>query len=70
MWPESSVTVDTGRVTMTEADWARQVQTAAVAGDSAHLTQLFHTAHELFGEQAGEMWARTLSKLDGTAVTG
>lgn len=62
--------VDTGDVAITEDSWAQQVQAAAVAGDSAALTRLFAQAHELFGEQAGTRWAKALSGLDGTAVTG
>lgn len=55
---------------MTEGAWTEQVQAAAVAGDSPALTLLFAQGHELFGEQAGTMWARVLSGLDGTAITG
>ena len=47
-----------------------QVQAAAVSGDSDELTLLFAQGHALFGERAGTMWARALSALDGTAVTG
>ncbi len=62
--------VDTGGVANTEREWIDAVQAAAVAGDSSALTALFAQGHALFGEQAGEMWARALSGLDGTAVTG
>jgi len=55
---------------MTEQEWSARVQAAAVAGDSAALTLLFAQGHELYGEQAGTKWARVLSGLDGTAVTG
>ena len=53
-----------------EPVWIEQVQAAALAGDSAALTRLFAQGQELFGEQTGAMWARVLSGLDGTAVTG
>lgn len=53
-----------------ESTWTEQVQAAAVEGDSSALTLLFAEGHELFGEQAGTQWARALSGLDGTAVTG
>lgn len=62
--------VNTVCVVMTESQWTEQVQAAAVAGDSPALTALFAQGHSLFGEQAGTMWARALSGLDGTAVTG
>ena len=55
---------------MTEDGWTAQVQAAAVAGDAKALTALFAIGHQLFGERAEEKWAKVLSALDGTAVTG
>jgi len=57
---------------MTEAadDWRQRVHAAAQDGDETALRSLFDEARRLFGETAGSEWARTLSALDGTAVTG
>jgi len=51
-------------------DWRERVHAAAQGGDEASLRLLFDEARQIFGDQAGTEWARTLSALDGTAVTG
>ncbi|MDD2858605.1 MAG: hypothetical protein PHU75_08005 [Candidatus Nanopelagicales bacterium] len=51
-------------------DWEQEVQAAAVRGDGVELRRLFEQAQRQFGASAGERWARVLSALDGTAVTG
>jgi hypothetical protein len=57
-------------VALDEHTWEDAVQSAAVRGDADALTALFAQAAVLFGSAAGEQWARVLSALDGTAVTG
>jgi hypothetical protein len=54
-----------------EADaWRDRVRAAAMAGQQDDLRRLFDAANALFGEDATAEWARTLSALDGTAITG
>jgi len=61
---------ETGQMTEAADDWRQRVHAAAQDGDEAALRSLFDEARRLFGETAGSEWARTLSALDGTAVTG
>jgi len=61
---------DTGPMADEADDWRDRVQAAAQAGDETALRALFDEARRIFGDAAGEQWARTLSALDGTAVTG
>ena len=51
-------------------DWRERVRSAAQSGDEAALRALYTEAVTMFGDDAGAEWARTLSALDGTAVTG
>jgi hypothetical protein len=50
--------------------WRAGVVSAATAEDVEALRDLFATGRSLFGDQLGQEWARTLSALDGRAVTG
>lgn len=50
--------------------WRDRVREAAQSGQEGELRRLFSEAMVLFGTDASTEWARTLSALDGTAVTG
>jgi len=57
-------------VTVEQGDWRDSVRAAALAGHEDELRRLFAEAALLFGPDASAEWARTLSALDGNAITG
>jgi len=50
--------------------WRAAVQDAARSGRQDELRRLFTEAAQLFGDDASAEWARTLSALDSSAITG
>jgi hypothetical protein len=60
----------TGHMAEDPDTWRAQVREAAVTGRQDELRRLFDQAAAVFGDDASAEWARTLSALDGTAVTG
>ncbi|MEI6361307.1 MAG: hypothetical protein WCP95_04175 [Actinomycetes bacterium] len=57
-------------MTVEQGDWRDSVRAAALAGHEDELRRLFAEAALLFGPDASAEWARTLSALDGNAITG
>jgi hypothetical protein len=61
---------DTGGMTDVAENWRAHVREAAQSGDEDQMRQLFAQAAAIFGASASAEWAKALSGLDGTAVTG
>ena len=61
---------DTGQVATPQEDWTDRVRAAAVSGDEAALRQLFSEGRGIWGSSLSTVWAKVLSGLDASAITG